>query len=85
MGGLQQQYTLAADKVQLIEASIGSTRADVDHDEQQITLDVDHLRRASLFAYMTAGSALGNTSSQVIRPERPIGPGGVRLPEPGRR
>ncbi len=68
MGGLQQQYTLAAGKVQFIEASIGSTRADVEQDEQQIALDLDHLQRASVFAYMTAGSAVGSTSSQVFAP-----------------
>jgi Transglycosylase-like domain len=68
MGGLQQQYSVAADKVQLLEASIGNTRTDIEHDEQQITVDLDHLRRASLFAYMTAGSAAGSSSSQVFAP-----------------
>ncbi len=68
MGGLQQQYSLAADRVQVIETSIGDTQADVEHDQQQIALDLDHLRRASVFAYMTAGSAVGSSSSQVFAP-----------------
>lgn len=66
VGGLQQQYGVATQRVQNIGDAIDSTRKAVTQNQQQIGRDFHRLREAALFTYMTSGTATGNSTSQIF-------------------
>lgn len=66
MGGLQQQYEEATQKLQEISNSIAQTRATMETERSKIVNDHRQLRGAAIFAYMDASATTGATASQMF-------------------
>lgn len=68
IGGLQQQYVQATQRLQDVEAAAARAERALQDDRRKISEDRSRLRRAAIGQYIDSGSTAANSASQVFSP-----------------